>query len=72
MRTPDDYHLPERPMEPAFEAFVPTCPVCGAECETIYTGFLRAVIGCDVCVDSVDAYDYMEQARKEWRKLVNT
>lgn len=64
-------YSPERPLEPEFEPFVPTCPVCGAECSEVYTGYLHAVLGCDVCVDVVDVWDYVEESREEWRKLVS-
>lgn len=70
MRTPDDYRLPERSLEPEFETFVPTCPVCGAECSEVYTGYLHAVLGCDVCVSVKDAWEYAKKSRDEWRKLV--
>lgn len=38
----------------------PICPVCGAECETVYKDKLMQIIGCDVCKE-IDAYDaYLE------------
>lgn len=35
----------------------PICPVCGEECDTIYKS-LGSVVGCDVCIDSMDAWDW--------------
>lgn len=37
------------------------CPVCGAECVTVYTNFLREAVGCDVCLEEKDVYDYYEE-----------
>lgn len=51
---------PERPIDPP-EPFIPTCPCCGAECETIYVSFAHAVLGCDVCITAKDAYDYWQE-----------
>ena len=38
------------------------CPVCHEECERIYyyKGD-RDALGCDVCIDWMDAYDWQEQ-----------
>lgn len=33
----------------------PHCPICGAECETIYLDREKNIIGCDCCVTSADA-----------------
>lgn len=35
----------------------PICPVCGEECETIYKDRYGAIAGCDVCVETRDAWD---------------
>ena len=38
------------------EGPVPICPVCGAECETIFRDKKSLeILGCDVCIDSLDA-----------------
>lgn len=37
----------------------PRCPICGCECETFYKKD-REIIGCDVCVDAVNAYEAMQ------------
>lgn len=48
------HDYPEPPPEPPR----PTCPVCGQECDTYYRGADGAIIGCDVCIDALDAWDY--------------
>lgn len=35
----------------------PICPVCGEECETIYKARHGSVVGCDVCIETQDAWD---------------
>lgn len=40
----------------------PRCPVCGEECETLYRSG-REVIGCDHCVEKVDAWEYEQDFR---------
>ena len=45
------------------------CPVCGEECETFYK-IIHEIVGCEKCVDEVDAYEYMqdmeEAERERW------
>lgn len=36
-----------------------TCPICGYACETFYKHD-GEIIGCDICVDKVDAYEEMQ------------
>lgn len=38
----------------------PTCPICGKECERFYKSG-KDIIGCDMCVDEVDAYKEMTE-----------
>ena len=38
----------------------PRCPICGAECETIYRDKDGDIFGCDECVDTKDAWDVEE------------
>ncbi len=35
----------------------PRCPVCGAECDTVYVDRHRDVLGCERCVKCADAWD---------------
>ena len=42
------FKIPETP---------PVCPECGSECESIYM-FEGSPIGCDCCIDVVDAYEW--------------
>lgn len=39
---------------------MPHCPVCGAECETIYRNRSGECVGCDVCMNTLDAWDAPE------------
>ena len=43
----------------------PTCPVCGEECETIYTDKDGDPVGCDQCVTLWEAYEWCEKHREE-------
>lgn len=40
------------------------CPLCGAECETIYKGG-GDIIGCENCIERVDAYDEIMKQEEE-------
>lgn len=44
----EKYRMPEDPPV--------NCPVCGEECETFYKSD-GEVLGCDVCIDAVEAYE---------------
>ena len=44
---------------PEAEEFIPHCPVCGRECDTLYLDSDRDVFGCDRCVSLEDAYEYL-------------
>lgn len=39
-----------------------TCPVCGMECETLYLGLNKEVVGCDECISTVPAEEYFEES----------
>lgn len=38
----------------------PRCPVCGEECETFYIFDETEIVGCDRCIEAVDAIDYAD------------
>lgn len=42
---------------------MPICPECGAECEWYYRNQIGEIIGCENCIDSLDAYAYEEERR---------
>lgn len=46
------------PDAPNYE--VPHCPVCGQECETLYRNRYGEIIGCDDCIDAVDAWEVLD------------
>lgn len=39
--------------EPAY----PICPICGAECDTVYKDKHRDIFGCNFCVATEDAWE---------------
>lgn len=39
---------------------VPTCPVCGQETDTLYSDIYGEIVGCDMCIKLVDAWDWRE------------
>ena len=48
-----------KPEPPAWDDFIPICPVCGKECDTVYLDENRDVTGCDRCIRLKDAYEYL-------------
>lgn len=38
----------------------PVCPVCGGECETVYKARGYEIVGCDLCLQPVDAWESSE------------
>lgn len=42
--------------DPDGREITPRCPVCGEECERIYKDRELDVVGCDVCISSIDAW----------------
>lgn len=55
----NDLYYPERPLEPPEECGGPHCPRCGEECETLYRDRYGEVVGCENCVETLDAWDYL-------------
>ena len=46
----------------------PECPICGEECEKLYrVDVSDEIIGCDKCIVTVDAYEWMEEEKEERR-----
>lgn len=46
---------------PDGEPKYPTCPCCGKECEKIYRDKDKYVLGCDNCVNAVDAWEWQNE-----------
>lgn len=42
----------------------PVCPVCGKECEIIYTDKDGEAFGCDECVTLWEAYEWCDEHRE--------
>ena len=47
-------------LDPPEQKSNPVCPVCGEECETIYTDINSEVCGCNNCITDYDAWDYYD------------
>ena len=69
-----NYDLPDHPViqnmertgypdgkEPTF----PICPVCGEECEDIYKDKDLNIVGCDICIRKLDAWEEPERSIDE-------
>lgn len=52
--------LPERAWDPRSEGeeHWPICPECGEETDTLYRNDLGEIVGCDHCVNAVDAWEW--------------
>lgn len=48
------------PEPPDIPEAIPHCPVCGAECEWIYTYEGSEIVGCDMCLTAISAYEKPE------------
>ena len=49
---------------PAWDDFIPICPVCGEECDTVYLDIDDEVIGCDQCITLEDAYEQLAMSNE--------
>ena len=53
-------YIPDYKIEPEVKNdFIPICPVCSKECDTVYLDKDGDVAGCDRCISMTDAYDYL-------------
>lgn len=46
---------------------IPICPICGSECEIIYRDRYTDIIGCNECVESLDASE-VEECFRGWNE----
>lgn len=46
---------------PGGDPIWPTCPCCGKECDTIYLDDSKYALGCNKCVQAVDAWEYQQE-----------
>ncbi len=44
---------------PDWDDYIPYCPVCGEECDTVYVDMYDDIVGCDRCMNMEDAYEYL-------------
>lgn len=59
MRPFSDMDIPERPLEPPEPEENPRCPCCGEECETLYRDRAWRIVGCENCMETLDAWEYL-------------
>lgn len=50
---------------PGGEPKWPTCPVCGKGCDVIYQDTDKYVVGCNICVKALDAWEYQMEEEHE-------
>ena len=43
------------------------CPVCGEECEEIYLDNYRTACGCNRCISTQDAYEWLQDEIERMR-----
>ena len=58
MRTWMDDRIPEWPLEPPEPEENPRCPCCGEECETLYRDRAGFIVGCENCMETLDAWEH--------------
>lgn len=49
--------MPEPSLDEPEKDGVPRCPCCGWECITLYRGRGGEIVGCENCIDALDAVD---------------
>ena len=55
-----DLLLPDFRLDPPdADEFIPRCPVCGRECDTLYIDARGEVAGCEICIRLEGAYEYL-------------
>ena len=59
-------YIPDYQLEPpAWDDFIPVCPVCGEECDTVYLDVEGQIFGCDQCIEMFDAYEFLYDEEEE-------
>ena len=49
--------MPEPSLEEPEKDEMPCCPCCGWECNTLYRARGGEIVGCENCIDTLDAVD---------------
>ena len=67
---PDDPRIREAELYgmPPYDTPEVLCPICGKECETIYTDDNDDVVGCDRCIHQEDAIDWYDRMHEEFEE----
>lgn len=50
-----------RSLEPPEKEEMPRCPVCMAETDTFKRNYWGEIVGCDECIEDVDAWDWKRE-----------
>lgn len=53
--------IKEPPLTPPEPKNPPRCPVCMAETDTFKRDYWGDIVGCDECIEDVDAWDWREE-----------
>jgi hypothetical protein len=56
----DCFSIPNREPPP-----LPRCPECGTECYKLYRDSTGMIVGCENCIEELDAIDYL-QGMEDW------
>lgn len=54
--------IPEPDLAPREPEEMPKCPCCGWECNTLYRARGGEIVGCENCIDTLDAVDNRDLA----------
>ena len=65
---PDDPRIRDAEMNgmPPYDDPDSLCPICGKECETIYTDKFGDVVGCDECITLWEADEWYDEHKEEF------
>ena len=50
-------YMPEPGLDEPEKDGMPSCPCCGWECSTLYRARGGEIVGCENCIDALDAVD---------------
>nr|DAR57861.1 MAG TPA: Putative acetylornithine deacetylase [Caudoviricetes sp.] len=55
-------YIPEPSLDEPEKDEMPRCPCCGWECSTLYRARGGEIVGCENCIDALDAVDNRDLA----------
>ena len=59
-------NIPELPLEPPEEKH-PRCPECGEECDHYFRDVYFDIVGCENCIEKLDAWEVMSNEDNQRR-----